>query len=65
MTAPVTVGTMIRQLAGMVDTKDLSKWESTFVSDMVDRSARGSQTAHLSSSQVEKIEQIWKKHFAG
>lgn len=61
----VTVGTMIKQLAGLVGTKDLNDWESTFVRDMLDRTQRGKRTSPLSGSQVEKIEQIWKKHFAG
>jgi len=59
----VSIGTMIRQLAGMVDTKDLSDWENRFLKNIVARSGDGARTSSLSEDQVEKIEEIWSKHF--
>ena len=56
---------MIKQLAGLVGTADLNAWETTFVRDMLDRTQEGKRTSPLSGSQVEKVEQIWRKHFAG
>jgi hypothetical protein len=61
----VSVGNMIRRLSGLVDTTSVSDWENRFIRDMVDRSHKGTQTSHLSGGQVEKIEQIFTKHFAG
>jgi hypothetical protein len=59
----VSIGTMIRQLAGMADTKDLSDWESRFLKNIVARSNDGTRTSSLSDDQVEKIDEIWRKHF--
>jgi len=61
----VSVGAMIRQLAGMVGTNDLSDWENRFLKNIVERSGEGLRTSSLSSDQVEKLEEIWTKHFAG
>jgi hypothetical protein len=63
--AAVSVGTMLKRLAGLVDTKDLSVWETNFVRDQLMRTDQGARTAHLSGNQVSKIEQIFSKHFAG
>lgn len=58
-----SVGSMVKQLAGLVDTKDLSDWEQSFVSDIDDRTAGGNRTSHLSEKQIERIESIYRKHF--
>jgi hypothetical protein len=65
MIAPVSVRTMLKQLAGMVDTKDLSPWENDFLKQKLEATGNGDRTSVLTTGQIEKIEQIWRKHFAG
>lgn len=60
-----SIGTMIEQLEGLRDTDALTDWENEFVTSVVIRywTAHKNTTA-LSAKQVEKIENIWRKHFA-
>lgn len=60
----VSVGTMVKQLSGMLGTDDLTDWEKEFVESVVLRSNDGTLTDRLSSKQAEVIERIWSKHFA-
>jgi len=60
-----SIGTMIEQLNGMLDTVDLTEWENNFVASIVERYYVANKDAcNFSSKQVESIERIWKKHFA-
>lgn len=65
MAAAVSVGTMLKQIAGLADTIDLSDWENIFVKRMVRITDTGNRTSMLSSEQVEKIAEIWEEHFSG
>jgi hypothetical protein len=56
---------MLAQLEGLLGTEDLSEWEQKFVSNCLVQSDQGQHTPKLSGKQVEKIEQVWEKHFAG
>ena len=60
----VSVATMISRLAGMLGTDDLSNWEEGFISNIVEIT-ENDYTLSLSSKQVDKIESIFNKHFAG
>lgn len=61
----VSIGAQLEQLDGLRGTKDLSEWEANFVANMVVRYvAAGKSTTALTDRMVEKIEQIWTKHFA-
>jgi hypothetical protein len=67
MVAPVTastsVGTMIKRLSGMVGTKDLTAWETEFVSSVVQRTGDGARTEGLTEKQLEVIARIHGRHF--
>jgi hypothetical protein len=65
MTAPVSVRTMLLQLAGLADTRDVSDWENSFIKSVLDRTDNAARTSGLSEKQLESIEAIWRKHFAG
>lgn len=56
---------MLKQVSGLLDTKDLTDWEHSFVENVWNVSAEGTHPEKLSSKQVETLERIWKKHFAG
>lgn len=65
MTRLISLGTKIEQLDGLRDTKDLTQWEQSFVTSILERYLlAGRDTRMLSTRQVEALEQIWAKHFA-
>ena len=65
MTRLVSLGTKIEQLDGLRDTKDLSEWEQSFVTSILESYLlAGRDTRILTSKQVDVIERIWTKHFA-
>ena len=62
----VSLGTMIEQVDGLRDTKDLNAWENSFVASIVEQyllAKKGSR--RLSVKQAEIIARLWSKHFAG
>lgn len=64
MTRAISLGTMVKQLAGMLGTDGLNAWESGFVRNLDEKTANGERTSYLSADQSLKLEQIWRKHFA-
>lgn len=65
MTRTVSIGTMIEQLDGLRDTRNLSEWEQGFVTNILERFlTSGKDTRWMSSKQVDVVERIWRKHFA-
>lgn len=65
MSRVVSIGTMIEQLDGLRDTRDLNDWEQSFVTSVLQRYLVAKKdTRGLSDRQVEVIEKIWGKHFA-
>ena len=56
-----SVRAMIDQLEGLLGTEDVNEWESGFIASMVER--RDSLT--FSAKQVEMIDKLYGKHFAG
>lgn len=58
-----SIGSMIKQIAGLADTTDVSGSTSRFITDMVERTGNGARTSHLTEKQVEWIEDIYKRHF--
>ncbi len=61
----VSIGSMIEQLHGLLGTGDLGDWEESFVTSVHERYVWvNKNSTQLSGKQVEKIEQIWAKHFA-
>lgn len=62
----ISINKMIEQLDGLRDTKDLSDWENKFVTSILEQYLLANkQTTGLSGKQLDKIESIWEKHFAG
>jgi len=58
-----SLGAMVKQLAGMVGTDDLTEWETGFVRSVYDQSGEGEDTTFLTAKQVEKVQQLHAKHF--
>lgn len=60
----VSIGAKIKQLAGLIGTKDVTDWEDEFLSDVVGRTAEGDRTSMLSEKQIEVIDRLYRKNFA-
>lgn len=58
-----SIGAQVKQLSGLLGTKDVTAWEQKFIGDMVEKTNNGDLTVHLTPGQVEKIESIWEKHY--
>ena len=64
MTRTVSLGTQVKQVMGLLDTKDLGQWENQFVRSIAERTSDGTRTELLSERQIECLGRIWQKHFA-
>jgi hypothetical protein len=64
VTRLISLGTKIKQLEGMLDTTDLSGWENNFLHSISVRTDCGRDTSMLSDAQIERLEELWAKHFA-
>jgi hypothetical protein len=60
-----SIGNMIKRIEGLQGTNDVNEWEDTFIGSIVDQTASGKETTGLSAKQVEIVERIHNKHFAG
>lgn len=61
----VSTQVKLEQLEGLVDTNDLSDWETDFVESMLDRAyTNDAGVLSFTDAQVAKLEEIWSKHFA-
>lgn len=64
MPRTVSLGVMIRQIDGLVGTDDISSWEEAFIASVSGYADDRRNPKVLSDKQIEKIEQIYRKHFA-
>lgn len=60
----ISVGGKLKQLAGMVDTRDLKPWENGFLKNVLRATDDGLRTSMLTGDQLEKIDEIFAKHCA-
>lgn len=59
-----SLGQMIKQIAGLVGTKDVNDWETKFITGIVQLTDNGENTKYLSPPRIDAIERIYLKHFA-
>lgn len=59
-----STNTMLKQVAGLVGTNDITNWESDFLKSVLERAHNGDRPDLLSEKQVETLETIHSKHFA-
>ncbi len=64
MPRTVSLGTQVKQLGGLLGTKDLNTWEQDFVKSCVRWSDNGNRTSGITEKQIPIIERLWRKHFA-
>lgn len=59
----VSTTVMIQRLEGLLGTKDLNDWETSFVRTLAARMHAGEVTK-LSGNQVEKLDELHGRHFS-
>lgn len=59
-----SLGAMIQQLDGLLNTRDLNAWENQFVTSLVLRTQQGRDTSRLTERQVDRMTELYRKHFA-
>jgi hypothetical protein len=59
-----SVGQKIMQVEGLLGTRAVNDWETGFIESIVASTRAGKETKHLTADQVQKIEQIYNRHFA-
>lgn len=64
MSQSISIGTMIKRIAGLQGTGDISEWEDNFIGSVIERTDEGNNTTILTAKQVEIVERIHNKHFA-
>lgn len=64
MTRLVSLGIKVKQLEGLLDTSDLTEWENDFVHSISVRTDCGRDTSRLTDREVERLDELWSKHFA-
>lgn len=59
-----SLNTMVKRCSGLIDTNDVSDWESDFLQSIVERTSEGDNTTSLTEKQIDVLERIFNKHFA-
>ena len=59
-----SLGQMIKQIAGLVGTRDVNDWETKFITGIVQLTDNGENTKYLSPPRIDVIERIYRRHFA-
>lgn len=60
-----SIGAMIKHIEGLVGTSDVTRWESDFIVSIVGKTDHGQDTSYLTEKQLEVVQRIHNKHFAG
>lgn len=60
-----SLNTMVKRVAGLADTKDITDWENQFVKSLVERTRNGDDTRSLSDKQIDRLQELHDKHFGG
>lgn len=60
-----TLNTMVKRISGLVGTHDVTDWEDDFIQSIVEQTDEGNTTKSLTSKQIEVVERIFRKNFAG
>lgn len=60
-----SLNAMVKRVAGLAGTKDVSDWEDQFITSVVEKTREGADTSSLTEKQVGVLERIHNKHFEG
>jgi hypothetical protein len=59
-----SVGQKIAQIEGLLGTAAANAWELEFIESIAQQTDHGRHTTRLTENQVEKVDQIYGRHFA-
>jgi hypothetical protein len=59
-----SLNTMVRRVAGLHDTTDVSAWENRFIASVLEQTQNGDNTTSLTEKQIDVLERLHEKHFA-
>lgn len=60
-----SIGQMIAQLDGLSGTSEINCWEGEFIASVVEKTADGKDTTRLSDKQIDIVQRLYRRHFAG
>ena len=60
-----SLNVMVKRVAGLQGTVDLTPWEDNFVRNVVAQTNGGDNTTSLTEKQITSLEVIFEKHFSG
>lgn len=58
------LNTMVKKCAGLIDTRDVSEWESNFLRSIAERTRDGDDTRSLTEKQIDTLTEIYERHYA-
>lgn len=58
------LNTMVKRVAGLADTKDVTDWENKFVKSVVAQTFNGDNTTSLTEGQIDVLERLHDRHFS-
>ena len=59
-----SLNTMVKQIAGLDGTKDITEWEQSFITSILQKTNNGDNTTSLTEKQIDSLESIYERHFA-
>ena len=59
------INTMVKRVAGLADTTDVSDWENGFIKSVLEKTKNGDDTRSLTEKQIDVLERLHAKHFEG
>lgn len=59
-----SLNTMVKKVAGLADTSDVSDWENQFIKSVVEKTEHGKNTTSLTEKQIDVLERLHGQHFA-
>jgi len=55
---------MVQAVSGLMDTSLLNDWEENFVRSLIERTQNGKDTRSLTEKQIDRLEELFNKHFS-
>lgn len=59
-----SLNTMVKRVAGLAGTKDVTDWENRFIHNVVRQTHDGDNTTSLTENQVDVLERLYERHFS-
>lgn len=60
-----SLNTMVKRVAGLAGTRDVTPWEDTFIRSVLEKTRDGADTSSLTEKQIDSLQRLHDKHFEG